>query len=298
MPAADRRPQGRAGGRGRDRADGRTEHRTGGWADRWDTHEFTEAAGTRVHAALLGPHTAPEVVCVHGLGCSYRYWLPFARSLAPHARTVAVDLPGFGRTPGPARALDVRGLSLSLADWLRATARGPVVLVGNSIGCQVVVDLAVHAPELVGAVVLNGPTCDRHARSMTRQALRLMRDIRWERPSLLATLIGSYAACGLRRAWTTFRHCLHDPIEHKLHHVRTPAVVARGGRDPIVPRRWSGELAERLPRGRLVEIPGAGHALHHRAPLELARVTRPLLPAPPPPARPPSPSPPQQHPDG
>jgi len=67
----------------------------------WDAHEFTAAAGTRVHAAVLGPPDAPEVVCVHGLGCSYRYWLPFARALAPHARTVAVDLPGFGRTPGP-----------------------------------------------------------------------------------------------------------------------------------------------------------------------------------------------------
>jgi hypothetical protein len=36
----------------------------------WDAHEFTAAAGTRVHAALLGPSGAPEVARVHGLGCS------------------------------------------------------------------------------------------------------------------------------------------------------------------------------------------------------------------------------------
>jgi pimeloyl-ACP methyl ester carboxylesterase len=49
---------------------------------RWDGHEFTAAAGTRIHAALLGPDTAPEVVCVHGLGCSNHYFLPFAQRLA------------------------------------------------------------------------------------------------------------------------------------------------------------------------------------------------------------------------
>ncbi|WP_171110245.1 MULTISPECIES: hypothetical protein [Streptomyces] len=42
-------------------------------------------------------------------------------------------------------------------------------------------DLAAHAPELVGRVVLNGPTVDRRARSAGRQAARLLRDARRER---------------------------------------------------------------------------------------------------------------------
>ncbi|GEC02399.1 hypothetical protein SSP24_00540 [Streptomyces spinoverrucosus] len=45
---------------------------------------------------------------------------------------MAVDLPGFGRTPGPPGPLDVHGLSLALADWLRATGRGPAPLVADS----------------------------------------------------------------------------------------------------------------------------------------------------------------------
>ncbi|MFF3342784.1 alpha/beta fold hydrolase [Streptomyces flavidovirens] len=50
------------------------------------------------------------MVCVHGLGRSYRYWPPFARALAQYATTIAVGLPGFGRTRGPSQALDVRQL--------------------------------------------------------------------------------------------------------------------------------------------------------------------------------------------
>lgn len=146
----------------------------------WHAHEFTAAAGTRVHAAVLGPDGAREVVCVHGLGCSYRYWLPFARELAPDIRTVAADLPGFGRTRGPPGPLDVRGLSLALADWLRATGRGPAPLVAHSTGCRPVVDLAAHAPELVGPVVLNGHP--RPPGAIGRAAGRpLLRDARRER---------------------------------------------------------------------------------------------------------------------
>ncbi|GAB2469481.1 hypothetical protein GCM10027187_42050 [Streptosporangium sandarakinum] len=90
----------------------------------WDGREVTAVAGIPMYAAVLGPASAPEVVCVHGLGCSHRHFLPLARHLAPASRVVAVDLPGFGRTPGPREPLDIRGLSLTLAGWLRATARG------------------------------------------------------------------------------------------------------------------------------------------------------------------------------
>ncbi|WP_308283506.1 alpha/beta fold hydrolase [Pseudonocardia nigra] len=243
----------------------------------WGASEHTAAAGTRIHAGLLGPPHAPAVVCVHGLGCSHRYFLPVARALRCHARVAAPDLPGFGRTRGPSRTLDVRGLSLALADWLRATGRGGAVLVANSTGCQVVVDLAVHAPELVGPVVLVGPTVDRHARSAPQQFARQLANSRLEPPMLGAVLAPDWIACGARRYVETLAYMLADPVERKLHHVQMSAVVVRGGRDPIVPREWAGEVASGLPQGRLAEVPGVGHTVNWSAPKELARIVRPLL---------------------
>lgn len=237
----------------------------------WDRRELAVAGGTLVHAALVG-RRGPDVVCVHGLGCSHRYFLPLARHLGPSARVAALDLPGFGRTPGPPEALDVRGLSAALAAWLTATGRAGAVLVANSAGCQVVVDLAVHSPDLLGPIVLAGPTVDRRARSAARQVARWLADAVRERPSLGPVLARDYAACGPRRFRATFRHVLADPVEHKLGHVTPPAVVVRGARDPIVPHEWAAEVAAGLPRGRLVEVPGAGHALNWSAPAELARV--------------------------
>jgi pimeloyl-ACP methyl ester carboxylesterase len=243
----------------------------------WAAREFTAAAGTRIHAGVLGSPDAPTVVCVHGLGCSHRYFLPVARALRHDARVVAPDLPGFGRTRGPSRTLDIRGLSLALADWLRATGRGGAVLLANSTGCQVVIDLAVHAPELLGPIVLVGPTVDRHARTAPQQVARLLANSPWERPTLGLALVPAWIACGPRRYAETLAYMLTDPVERKLHHVPVSALVVRGGRDPIVPRQWAHEVAQGLPRGRLAEVPGVRHTVNWSAPEELARLVRPLL---------------------
>lgn len=240
----------------------------------WTSSEFTSAAGTWMHAAGLGPPEATEVVCVHGLGCSHRYFLPLARQLAPRLRVVAVDLPGFGRSRGVDQALDVRGLSLALAAWLRATGRERSVLIANSGGCQVVVDLAVHSPELVGQAILVGPTIDPRARGLARQLWRLAKAAPLEPLSLWWIVAGDYLRCGPRRILATARHLLSDPVEAKLADVAAPVTVVRGSRDPLVPREWGEEMASGLPNGRYVEVLRAGHALNYSAPVALAGVIR------------------------
>jgi pimeloyl-ACP methyl ester carboxylesterase len=216
-------------------------------------------------------------VCVHGLGCSHGYFLRLARALRRDALVIAPDLPGFGRTRGPSRALDVRGQSEALADWLRATGRAGAVLVANSTGCQTAVDLAVHSPELLGPLVLVGPTVDRQARSAPRQVARLLANSPWERPTLGLVLVPAWIACGAQRYVETFRYVLADPIERKLPRVPVPTVVVRGARDPVVPRDWADEVACTLPDGRVVEVPGVGHTVNWSAPEPLARIVRPLL---------------------
>lgn len=243
---------------------------------RWDDQGFP--AGSDLFTRSIGiDRNRHKVVCVHGLGASSRYFRPLAQALAGDTRVAAMDLPGFGRTPGPAKALDIRGLSTALAGWLRAQGTERPVLVANSLGCQVVVDLAVHSPDLMGPVVLIGPTMDAEARSVLRQAWRLARDVPHESPSLIPLLTVDYARCGVRRYLGTLYAGLDDRIERKLHRVQVPALVVRGALDPIAPRRWAGELAAGLPYGRYAEVAGVGHAVNWSAPAPLAELIRELL---------------------
>lgn len=86
-----------------------------------------------------------------------------------------------------------------------------------------------------------------------------------------------YLDCRTRRLIETFLHALRDRIEDNLLAVGAPALVVRGARDPIVSQRCAELATEMLPRGRLVVVPGAAHALNYNAPLELARVVQAFL---------------------
>jgi 2-hydroxy-6-oxonona-2,4-dienedioate hydrolase len=225
----------------------------------------------------LAPARSLPIVLVHGIGVASRFMVPAAEVLAPYHRVYAPDLPGFGESDKPAHILNVVELTDALAEWTRAIGVGSAAFLGNSFGCQIVVDLAVRYPELVERAVLQGPTMDPRARTAWRQIARLLRNSRREPLSHGLISAREYPRCGFRRLMKTFHYALEDRIEEKLPHVRAPALVVRGSRDPIVPQRWAEEVASLLPEGRLAVIPGAPHTVVYDAPLELARLVLPFL---------------------
>lgn len=206
--------------------------------------------------------------------------VPTAERLARYYGVFVPDLPGFGRSEKPPRPLSVAGLSDSLVAWMNAVGLGSASFVGNSVGCQVIVDLAARHPGRVERAVLQGPTMDPRGRSASRQVVRLLLDGFREPPSLLPIMLRDYLSAGPGRSLRTFRSSLEDRIEEKLPYVRVPALVVRGSRDPIVPQRWAEEVAHLLPEGRLAVIPGAPHTINFAAPSEFVGVIRSFLDAP------------------
>ncbi|WP_040336819.1 alpha/beta fold hydrolase [Candidatus Blastococcus massiliensis] len=104
-----------------------------------------------------GPEDAPRVVLVHGLGGSHLNWDTFAPLLLPHARVLAIDLPGFGRSEPGGRRATVHANVEVLDRFLQEVAGEPAVLVGNSMGGMISI-LQTHAhPEAVSGLVLLDP---------------------------------------------------------------------------------------------------------------------------------------------
>lgn len=234
---------------------------------------WAKVCGRRVHyRASVGSPGEKDVpvVLVHGLGVSSRYMMPTAARLAPHRTVYAPDLPGFGRSEKPARALNLGELSDALRGWMDEVGIPRAVLLGNSIGCQVVVELALTRPARVEGMVLVSPTVDRGARTVFRSFARLLMDVPRERLSLPFIALLDYLQAGLGRTAQTFGYALQDRVEEKLPRVQQPALVVRGGRDPIVSERWAAEFSQLLPAGRLSVLDGAPHAVNHHSPAELA----------------------------
>lgn len=235
---------------------------------------WSAAGGWRLHHLAGGAPagTLTAVVLVHGLVVSSRYMVPTARLLASRTRVLAPDLPGFGASQGPRRALDVGGLAAALGQWLDTTAPPRPLLVGHSFGAQVVAELMATAPRPVHAVVLAGMTMDPAAAGFVGQAVRFLADTVREPPALAAVILRDTLRAGPLRAIATLRAALRHAVERRLPAIAAPAVVVRGGRDVICPARWAREAAALLPDATLEEVPGAPHALNFATPEPFAEL--------------------------
>jgi 2-hydroxy-6-oxonona-2,4-dienedioate hydrolase len=150
------------------------------------------------------------------------------------------------------------------------------VLVGQSMGCAVVVETARRRPDLVERLVLIGPTPDPRARGVVLPLLRLIASAPFERWSLAGVIAGDYVRMG-RRLWPEFFAMQAYPIERRMAGLTTPTLLVSGARDALVPRRWL-QLAARLTgAGEPLLIPRWGHAVQYSAPAQLTAALRAFL---------------------
>lgn len=216
------------------------------------------------------------VVFVHGLGVSSRYFQPVMRRLADTCDVYAPDLPGHGHSPATCRTRSIESLAQALLEWLAAMKLGPVVLAGQSLGCQVVVETALRQPACVDRLVLIAPTLDPAGRSLPRQVLRFVADISFERVALVPRVAWDYLRMGWRfvpELQAMFAYATED----KLPRLNQPLLLMRGEFDPVAPRRWLDEAARRHGAAQVKEVAGWGHAVQFSAPECVAEAMRPFL---------------------
>ncbi|MEP6599901.1 MAG: alpha/beta hydrolase [Actinomycetota bacterium] len=103
-----------------------------------------------------GPRAEPALY-VHGLGGASTNWTDLAGQLAPWLDGEAIDLPGFGRSgPAPDGDYSLGAHARTVANYLHRH-RGPVHLIGNSMGGAIAILVAVRRPELVRTLTLISP---------------------------------------------------------------------------------------------------------------------------------------------
>jgi pimeloyl-ACP methyl ester carboxylesterase len=163
-----------------------------------------------------------------------------------------------------------------LADGLRARlGSGPVVLVGHSQSCQVVV--AAAADPRVSGVLLLGPTTDPRMRRLWVLAARWLRTAVREPVWQLPLVLVQWLHTGPRAMAALWRCLAPDRIDARLAGVAVPVLVVRGTRDALCPHDWAAALAASAPRGRLAELPGAAHMTVQTHPDDVVRLLADLV---------------------
>jgi len=194
-----------------------------------------EVQGLRIHARVYGRGRPITVVIVPGLGCASWMYLRLAHLLAQRYTVWLYDPPGHGLSQGRWNdSVRVETLTDHLAKWLEVQQINRPVLLGHSLGGEVILQLAVRYPQLPAALVAGAPIGIPENTSILRQLQRLIRDIPRERLAFWPLCLSAYFRTGVWRFDQLARAIEHQSAMPFLALVKCRVLLLGGTSDPLV----------------------------------------------------------------
>lgn len=126
-----------------------------------EAHFFQWKHGRVFYKAAGLEHSGSPLLFIHGVGAgaSSFMWRKNFDELAKDFRVYAFDLLGFGFSDKPASAPYSADLYVELiSDFIREVSGYPSNVIASSLGAAYAIRVADEHPELINAMVLNGPT--------------------------------------------------------------------------------------------------------------------------------------------
>lgn len=234
----------------------------------------------------------PAALLVHGFLDGGRIWTNVAQQLNAAGITVAtVDLPGMGGTNAEPEAISLDAYAEAVAAAVDEIGAG-LVLVGQSMGAQVVELTARLRPDAIKGMVLLTPvplagvgapdevvapfrSAGGQAEVQREQRRSLSHHLTGDPLEALVTLgleVRPDVVARLVDVWNGGHRAGHAPSGFA-----GPVVVVRGESDPFVTQETAKTVADRFERGAMHTVDKAGHWAHVEQPAEVARYIKDLI---------------------
>ncbi len=240
-------------------------------------HIYYAEADLRGEAARL-PY---PIVLVHGAGGTHLHWPPQVRRL-PGFRTLAVDLPGHGRSDGVGEQ-EIAAYARRLAAWSDTVGFSQALWVGHSMGGAIVMTLALTYPEKVRALglVATGARLPVNPRLLESTAhaetfpLAVETIMKWAFSPQAPPRLRELATQRMQEVRYTVVHndfaaCNRFDVSQQLGRIHAPTVVIHGTADKMTPYYYGEFLAQAIPQARLVTVRDAGHMVMLEQPEKVA----------------------------
>lgn len=244
-------------------------------------------AGPRLSFMEAGQ--GPVVLCLHGIGANSMGWRYVLAGLAPAARVIAWNAPGYlmsdpfaTEAPNPDHYADA---AVALLDALGITA--PAHVVGSSFGSLVGAALAARHPARVARLVLLGTSrgqrwkppeerarmLEMRAASIREGGVALARG-RWQAlvapgtGPLVAGLVQGMVAATDAHGLMPAARCTDaaDVVADHAPRIAAPTLVVTGTEDRVNPPEIGAAVAAAIPGARLEHPAGIGHLAELEAP--------------------------------
>lgn len=255
---------------------------------------FTERSvrvnGLTLHYLDWGPADAPPVVLLHGITGHARVWDHLAERLVPDRRVLALDQRGHGDSdPAPDDDYRVSTMADDVAAFAGSLQLDRFALLGHSMGGRIAIQYAAaHAGRLERLIIVDiGPDIElaglQRVRDMMSHSPERIESEEWAveyirsgNPLQDVDLLRQRVHHGLKRlpdgelTWKyakglrdMMRAGRRDAVDlwEPLARIPCPTLVVRGAESDILSPEVAKKMIERLPDGRLVEIPGAAHTV-------------------------------------
>ncbi len=243
------------------------------------------------------------LIALHPLALESTAFAGVGRGLARRGlRTLAVDLPGFGRTPAPDQPLTPAVLAAPVIELARELAeageRAPLLL-GMSLGGRVALEAAFTAPELFRGVALVAPYLPWRGRRWLLNGARLLDPALAERiplervwPILKAISGVIESRPGLEDDWlarasvrvvyywscsatrhafvSAARELALDPARGprgtwtRLRQLELPTAFLWCGKDALIPASHAEHVGDVMPAAHQLQVACSGHFVHGR----------------------------------
>jgi pimeloyl-ACP methyl ester carboxylesterase len=224
-------------------------------------------------------NTTP-LVLIHGAGGNYQDW-PI--ELRKDAGAIALDLPGHGQSPQPARTKvdDYTADIVALFDVLEIES---AIIAGHSMGGAIAQTIALDYPQYAKGLILIGTGAKLEVNSSIingfmekpEETARLV--MRWAWAKHISEEIREESIHKLLETPTEVTHgdyiaCNDFDVRERLGEITVPTLILAGTVDKMTPLALSQELAENIPNATLALIENGGHMF----PLEQPEKIRDLV---------------------
>jgi pimeloyl-ACP methyl ester carboxylesterase len=231
-----------------------------------------ESAQTRVTIMSTGAR-GRAFVLVAGIGVAASYFEFLAPLLAEHGDVYALDLPGFAGMPASGDEPTATFFADQVEGVIDHYGLENPVLVGHSMGTQVVVEVLARRDDLSHAVLVS-PVVDEDEASAFVQAVRFAQSTARESLHIAVMAVSAYLLCGFLYFAEVLPHMLRYRISDRIGLVDARLLLIRGEFDRPSPRRLHSRLVARARDARRWEIEGAAHSIVNGHAVGVARLVR------------------------
>lgn len=211
----------------------------------------------------------PTILFVHGAGGTSALWEHQVDSLGAHLNTIAVDLPGHGKSGGPGLE-SVEDYSAAVSDFIEAAGIPAPIPCGLSMGGAIVLQLVLEQQERFRAAILANTGARLRVLPSVFEAIK--NDYRGflnalpafaasgkTDPRRLASFIAESATCPPEVAHGDFTACDRFNVMGRLGTITTPVLVLTAEDDKLTLPKYGSYLKEQMKNASIAEIKEAGH---------------------------------------